>query len=113
MDNKIQKGKAGELSAENFLIKKGYEIVARNYRHKRSEIDLIAKQDNWLVFVEVRLRNSAAFGFPEQTISANKKTKLMEGAAHFLEESNWKGNVRYDIIAIFRNQISHFEDAFY
>ena len=111
--DKIKKGKQGELKAEQHLMEKGYQVVARNYRYKRSEIDLIIRKENWLVFVEVRLRTSNAFGFPEQTISAAKKKKIMEGAAQFLEETKWIGNVRYDIVAIQKNDIVHFEDAFY
>jgi putative endonuclease len=113
MSDKIQKGKAGEAAAEQFLIEKGFEILERNYRYKRSEIDLIARIGNWLVFVEVRMRNSSAFGYPEQTISPNKRKKIMEGAAQYLVETNWPGNVRYDVVAIRKNEITHFEDAFY
>lgn len=113
MTTRVEKGKEGELKAGNFLKTKGYEIVARNYRHKRSEIDLIVRKENWLVFVEVRMRNSTAFGHPEETISEAKRKKVMEGAAHYLEETKWAGNVRYDIVAISKNEIVHFEDAFY
>jgi putative endonuclease len=113
MTDKIQKGKDGEDRAERFLAEKGFEIVARNYRYKRSEIDLIVRKENWLVFVEVRMRNSTAFGHPEETISEAKQKKVMEGAAHYLEESKWMGNVRYDIVAIMQQEIVHFEDAFY
>ena len=113
MTDRIQKGKAGESMAERYLAKKGFKIIARNYRYKRSEIDLIAQKEDWLVFVEVRMRSSAAFGYPEQTISAAKRKKIMEGAAHYLEETQWSGNVRYDVIAIEKNDVTHFEDAFY
>jgi putative endonuclease len=113
MTDRIQKGKEGEATAEQFLMNKGFEIVARNYRFKRSEIDLIVRKKDWLVFVEVRMRSSSAFGYPEQTIGRNKRKKIMEGAAQYLEESKWEGNVRYDIVAIQKNEVTHFEDAFY
>jgi len=113
MSDKIKKGKEGEVRAERFLTEKGYETVVRNYRYKRSEIDLIVKKENWLVFVEVKMRSSAAFGHPEQSVNSAKRKKVMEGAAQYLEETNWKGNVRYDIVAINRKEIVHFEDAFY
>ena len=113
MTDKIKKGKDGEDRAEQFLQEKGFEIVARNYRFKRSEIDLIVQKENWLVFVEVRLRNSTAYGHPEETISQAKRKKVMEGAAHYLEETKWSGNVRYDIVAITGKEVAHFEDAFY
>ena len=111
--DKIKKGKTGEAKAENFLTEKGYEVIARNYRYKRSEIDLIVKKDNWLVFVEVKMRSSSAFGHPEQSVNKAKRKKVLEGAAHYLEETNWPGNVRYDIVAITKKETVHFEDAFY
>lgn len=113
MTDKIKKGKDGEFRAEKFLIEKGFEIIARNYRYKRSEIDLIIRKNDWLIFVEVRTRGSVEYGYPEQTISLAKKKKVMEGAAQYLHETNWLGNVRYDVIAIQENEIVHFEDAFY
>jgi putative endonuclease len=111
--DKITKGKDGEAKAETFLKTKGYAIVARNYRYKRSEIDLIVQKDNWLVFVEVKLRSSIAFGHPEQSVTPAKRKKVKEGAAQFLMETDWSGNVRYDIVAITTKEIVHFEDAFY
>jgi putative endonuclease len=106
-------GQQGERKAEEFLLQKGYAIIARNYRYKRSEIDLIVQKENWLVFVEVKLRTSKAFGFPEESVNAAKRKKILEGAAQYLHETNWTGNVRYDIVAIHNNEIEHFEDAFY
>ena len=113
MTDKIKKGKDGEARAENFLKEKGYQIVVRNYRFRRSEIDLIVQKDNWLVFVEVKMRSSSAFGHPEQSVNSAKRKKVMEGAAQYLAETNWQGNVRYDIVAVGKQEIVHFEDAFY
>jgi putative endonuclease len=113
MTDKIKKGKDGEAKAEKFLEEKGYEIVRRNYRFKRSEVDLIVKKENWLVFVEVKMRTSSAFGHPEEAINSAKRKKVMEGAAQYLIDSDWQGNVRYDVVAIYRKEIVHFEDAFY
>lgn len=113
MTDKITKGKNGEAQAESFLKEKGYDLVARNYRFKRSEIDLIVRKENWLVFVEVKMRSSSTFGYPEQSVNKAKRAKVMEGAAQYLIESNWQGNVRYDIVAINKSEIVHFEDAFY
>ena len=61
MNDKQQKGKDGEDLAAVFLQQAGYEIVERNYRYKRSEIDLIVRKAGWLVFVEVKMRSSDAF----------------------------------------------------
>lgn len=117
MSDKIKKGKEGEEMAAQFLIEKGYEIIARNYRHKRSEIDLIVKKNNWLIFVEVKLRSSDLYGYPEDFVDYKKARNIMEGAEQYTFENNWQGNVRYDIISIRiqknKTEIIQIEDAFY
>lgn len=117
MSDKIKKGKAGEEAAAQFLIRKGYEIVERNFRFRRSEIDLIVKRDNWLVFVEVKTRSSNQFGYPESFVDQKKIKNVLLGAAEYLHQTDWKGNVRYDVVSVsMRSQeteIHHFEDAFH
>jgi len=117
MTSKLKTGEEGEQMAAEFLISKGFEIIARNFRHKRSEIDLIVKRGNWLVFVEVKTRSSAAFGFPEQFVDYHKKKMIFEGALHYMREIDWQGNVRYDIVSVSLSSagpdIVHIEDAFY
>jgi putative endonuclease len=117
MNDKIKKGKEGEALAADFLVGKGFEIVARNYRHKQSEIDLIVKKNNWLIFVEVKMRSSDAYGYPEDFVDYKKAQNIIDGAEEYTYQKNWQGNVRYDIVSI-RDQrgekeIVHFEDAFY
>ena len=103
--------------AARFLIDKGFEIVERNYRHKRSEIDLIVKKDNWLIFVEVKLRSSDAYGYPEDFVDYKKAKNIVDGAEQYTFDKNWQGNVRYDIVSIRLQQdqteIIQIEDAFY
>jgi putative endonuclease len=117
MSDKIKKGKEGEDMAARFLIDKGYEIVQRNYRYKQSEIDLIVKKDNWLIFVEVKLRSSDAYGYPEDFVDYKKAKNVIDGAEQYTYEKNWQGNVRYDIVSIRvlrdRTEIIQIEDAFY
>ncbi|GAB1446809.1 MAG: YraN family protein [Cyclobacteriaceae bacterium] len=117
MTDKIKRGFEGEGLAISFLENKGYQLVVRNYRYKRSEIDLIVEKDNWLVFVEVKTRSSVAFGYPEEFVDEKKANKIMEGAENYIIENDWKGNVRYDVVAITLQgdepEIVHFEDAFY
>ena len=117
MSDKIKKGKEAEALAADFLKAKGFEIVARNYRYKRSEIDLIVKKNNWLIFVEVKMRSSDAFGLPEDFVDYKKARNIMDGAEEYAYQQNWQGNVRYDIVSV-RDQhgekeIVHIEDAFY
>jgi putative endonuclease len=117
VSDKIKKGRKGEEMAARFLIDKGFEIVERNYRHKRSEIDLIVKKDNWLIFVEVKLRSSDAYGYPEDFVDYKKAKNIVDGAEQYTYDKNWQGNVRYDIVSIRLQQdqteIIQIEDAFY
>jgi putative endonuclease len=117
VSDKIKKGKEGEALAADFLMKKGFEIIERNYRHKRSEIDLIAKKDNWLIFVEVKMRSSDVYGYPEDFVDYRKAKNVIDGAEEYTYQQNWLGNVRYDIISIREQhgekEIVHIEDAFY
>ncbi len=103
--------------AARFLIDKGFEIVERNYRYKRLEIDLIVKKDNWLIFVEVKLRSSDAYGYPEDFVDYKKAKNIVDGAEQYTYDKNWQGNVRYDIVSIRlqrdRTEIIQIEDAFY
>jgi len=117
MSDNIKRGKRGEELAMNFLIEKGYEIVEKNYRFKRSEIDLVVKKDDVLIFVEVKMRSSASHGFPEEFVDRKKQLKVLEGAEQYMVETKWHGPVRYDVISVrgsgAKPEIRHFEDAFY
>jgi putative endonuclease len=117
MTDKQEKGNQGEALAADYLKQKGFEIIERNYRHKHAEIDLIIKKANWLIFVEVKARSSTAFGMPETFVDRDKVKKILEGALHYILETDWQGNVRYDIVSVLfkskGSEIYHIEDAFY
>jgi putative endonuclease len=81
-------GRYGEALAERYLIKAGYEIVARNWRCAAGELDLIAWQGETLVFVEVRTRRGAQLGSPEESVTPAKQAKLIELAYTFLAENS-------------------------
>lgn len=113
----MQTGVEGEDAAAEFLVGKGYEIVVRNYRFKRAEIDIIVRKGNWLVFVEVKTRSGNAFGFPEEFVDSEKEENIFLAAEEYMYETDWQGNVRYDIVSVLGTgscrEIVHFEDAFY
>ena len=113
MTDKIKTGRTGEDWAAEFLEAKGYEIVFRNFRHRWSEIDLIAIHRNTLVFIEVKTRRNSDFGEPEQFVSKRQAQKIREGAEAYMNRMNWNGNIRFDIVAIKTetNELVHFEDA--
>jgi putative endonuclease len=110
-------GNKGELLAANYLQEKGYEILKRNYRWKRYELDLIAKKDDLLVFVEVKTKTSTKFGQPEASVTQKKASQLMVAAEQYIFEINWNKPIRFDIIAIIITkesiEIEHLIDAFY
>jgi len=103
MNNK-EKGDLGERIAEKFLTSQKYEIIARKFRKRTGEIDLVAKDtvQNQLVFVEVKLRQSFKFGMPEESITHFKKEKIINTALHFLAENNLRNlsSWRIDLIAV-------------
>lgn len=117
MSDKIKRGNDGEQLAADFLIKKGFTVIERNYRYKHSEIDLIIQQGNWMIFVEVKTRSSSEFGYPEEFVDYKKKKKILEGAEHYIFKTDWQGNVRYDIVSVRlkegQTEVVHIEDAFY
>ncbi|MBD0403921.1 YraN family protein [Flammeovirga sp. EKP202] len=115
---KQQTGTKGEIIATDFLIKKGFQILKRNYRYKRNEIDIICQKDNFLVFVEVKTRKNKSFGNPEEHVSQKQIDCIQDASIQF--QNSYQGTaqlVRYDIISIIidRNvvlEILHLEDAF-
>ncbi|NDC30725.1 MAG: YraN family protein [Bacteroidetes bacterium] len=114
--NHILVGKTGEELAVSFLKEKGYEILHTNLRLEKVEVDIIAKDKNQIVFVEVKTRSSAMVE-PEKAVNKSKQKNLQWAAEIFLEERQLKNELRFDIIAIVKQKnntdIEHFEDAFY
>lgn len=112
MANNNSFGKYGEDLAASHLALKGYTIVLRNYRYRKSEVDIIARLGNVLVFVEVKYRSYNAFGNPEDHVTKAKAGRIITAADHYVHEQNWLGNIRFDIVSISGKETLHFEDAF-
>jgi putative endonuclease len=113
MSHNLISGKKGEDIASDYLVAKGYEIVIRNYRYKRSEIDIISKSGETLVFVEVKFRSGDFYGNPEQAVGSKKEEQVLNAADNYIFENNWNGPVRFDVISVINNiSIEHFEDVF-
>ncbi len=113
MPKNILNGKLGEDMAEIFLIEKGYEILRRNYRYKKSEIDIIALYNKILIFIEVKYRSNLNFGHPEAFVTTKKESMIITGAEQYIYDKNWMGKIRFDIISVDDTKnIMHFEDAF-
>ena len=109
-------GKRGEIIAKNYLIKKGYKIVETNYKNKLGEIDIIAKDKDCLVFVEVKTRTSRAFGDPLEAINFKKQQKIRAVATAYLKQHHILDcNCRFDAIAVMGegdSEINHIQEAF-
>tara|TARA_R100001480_G_C4696230_1_gene176889 strand:+ start:217 stop:576 length:360 start_codon:yes stop_codon:yes gene_type:complete len=110
-------GKIGEQLAVDHLLRNGYDILDRNYIYLKAEIDIIAQKGDFIVIVEVKTRNSAFFGDPQDFVSKAKIKLLVKAANEYLISNNIEKEVRFDIIAVLKNkqieQIEHFENAFY
>jgi putative endonuclease len=112
-----EKGKEGEELAVSFLVEKGFEIVERNYRYGKGELDIIAREKDFLVFVEVKSRESLEYGLPEEAVTKRKMAQIRKIAEAYLAEKGITDeNIRFDVVAIlFLNKevtITHYENAF-
>lgn len=110
-------GKTGELIAARFLLQKGYTLVAQNYWTKWGEIDVIAKKDDTLVFVEVKTTTLSDAYQAEQRVDALKMEKCLKAATRYLQEGSHEDDmVRFDVIAVQLNPntkeafVKHFEN---
>ena len=110
--NKIN-GTIGEIDAVQFLKNKKYQIIATNYRNRMGEIDIIAKDKNALVFVEVKSRATLLYGRPCEAVDFRKQQKIRKVAELYLVTTkNYYADVRFDVIEILGDEINHIENAF-
>lgn len=93
-------GEKGEQMAEAFLLKQGYRVLHRNWRHSHYEIDIIALKQNILHIVEVKIRSSKKYGLPEDAVTKKKFQNLLQAADEFLFLHPQYKHVQYDILAI-------------
>ena len=109
-------GKKGEKLAIDFLIKNGYQILEKNYRYLKSEVDIIAQKENILAIVEVKTRSTDYFGDPQDFVNPKKIKLLLSAIDYYVIEKDLDVEVRFDIIAIIHKndttKITHLEDAF-
>jgi putative endonuclease len=108
-------GKWGEDAVVVYLTERGYEIVARNARTPYGEIDIIAKQANICIFIEVKARTSNKMGFPEESVNLRKQAHMLACAEHYAAE-NEIDHWQIDVISVegkagLKPKITHFENA--
>jgi Predicted endonuclease distantly related to archaeal Holliday junction resolvase len=110
-------GKMGEDIAAKYLFEKGYEIVTRNWHHGHEEIDIVAKDGDMLVIVEVKTRKTDEFGDPDLAVTKGKQRSVIRTADAYVIEHDLDVETRFDIVSVVMAQgkieIEHIEDAFY
>ena len=110
-------GQAGEEAAARFLLSKGYILLERNWRHGGGEIDLIVRDGEILVFVEVKTGASQTYGPPEARVDRRKQSQIGRIASAYLAEKNIDMDCRFDVVAVERREgqwlLRHYPDAFW
>ncbi len=115
MDNKRETGKVYEDKAVKFLCDKGYFIIERNFQVRQAELDIIAREKGTIVFVEVKFRSGSGSGHPLEAISYSKQRKICKAALFYMNKNKISPDntsIRFDVIGILGNEISHIENAF-
>lgn len=128
MSTTTEIGKFGEHAAAKHLQKKGYKIIATNYHASHYEIDIIAENNDFITFVEVKTRESkniSAYGSPAESVTYSKRTRTLSAARSYLYENGNPENklIRFDVIEVYIKKIkfalfpviesiNHIEDAF-
>ncbi len=111
--SKRAEGIRGEEKAMGALKKEGYKIIERNYRSPLGEIDIIAEEGGYLVFVEVKKRNSAAFGDPFDAIGRTKRQHIIKSAMFYLKANKcFERKIRFDVVGIEREDVRIVKHAF-
>ena len=110
-------GKTGEDLAADFLKKKNFEILERNYRYGHKEIDIIGKDKNTVVFIEVKTGRSKDFGAPLEWVNLRKQKRMIEVAQDYIQKNDFTDfDFRFDVVAITiekgKREIEHIENAF-
>jgi putative endonuclease len=100
MQQHIDLGKKGEDWAAGWLTGKGFEILHRNWRHGRYEVDIIAGRGNTLHFIEIKSRGSNLYGHPEESVTPKKIRNMMQAALAWRIQFPGHARVQYDVLAI-------------
>lgn len=112
--NKRQTGSRYESEAAAFLEQQGFQILERNYRDRKGEIDIIAKDGNCLVFVEVKYRKDRLNGDPEEAVGYSKQQRIRHTAEYYLYSHHLSDSTpcRFDVVSILGTELRLIKDAF-
>ncbi len=98
---RLSLGDRGEMAACEFLRSEGYQVLEKNYKCKLGEIDLIARRDGRLAFIEIKTRTSDRFGMPQEAVDLKKQKKILNLAQWYLKEKKIeKTPIAFDVVAV-------------
>jgi len=110
-------GKHGEQIAADWLLMQGYQILERNWRFHRAEVDIIAVKGQILVFVEVKTRRSERFGAPSDFVGPRKQRFMASAASAYSADKGFSGEIRFDVASVLFSgkdfHLEYLEDAFF
>ncbi|BBB31710.1 conserved hypothetical protein [Thermotomaculum hydrothermale] len=106
------KGFLWEKVSAVYLFLKGFKILEFNYRTRFGEIDIVCRDKDSIVFVEVKYRKSEKFGRAEEFVTESKRKKIIMAAKQYVVEKNIDTNIRFDVVAINGFKINHIKNAF-
>jgi len=114
---KKQLGAYGELLSRKYLINKGYLLLKNNFKNRFGEIDIIAQQNNVMVFIEVKTRKNTIYGLPREAVNYRKQLKIKKVAQQYIQQQKIRDmNFRFDVIEVLwikdKYEINHIENAF-
>lgn len=112
-----QRGNLGEESAARYLESRGFRVLERNWRYRQWELDLVCRDGDTIVFVEVKTRRSGSMASPADAMTLKKRQKLVKAASHFLSQSDlWDEPCRFDLAAVIDTghsmDVEHTENVF-
>jgi putative endonuclease len=107
MESKTTFGRQGEDLAVEFLLKEGYEILERNWYFRHNEVDILAKDKDILVIVEVKTRSGNSYGEPYTAVDHRKQQYLIFAAEQYIYSHNLDLEVRFDIVSIIIDRLGH------
>jgi putative endonuclease len=114
--NNRELGSKGEDTVVEYLKKKGYLVIEKNFRTRMFEIDIIAKTGNIICFIEVKSRKTSKYGLPREAVTRKKQNQIIKGAMTYIKYKKLKTFVyRFDVVEVFLNEgkINHIENAFW
>ncbi|MCT4589951.1 MAG: YraN family protein [Carboxylicivirga sp.] len=110
-------GRTGESIAADYLEKKGFEILERNWQYNHKELDLIAMHEDYLVVIEVKTRTTDGWENPKEAITKNKIRFIVEATEAYINEMDIENEVRFDVVTLIPNgdewDIEHVDEAFH